>query len=64
MVVLSVGYYFVVRLYREWISLRQETHAAGRLQAVVAADCRHLVAYLASRLLICGRNCERDPPAE
>jgi hypothetical protein len=32
--VLALGYYFMVRVYREWIHLRQETHAAEQASAV------------------------------
>jgi hypothetical protein len=28
-IVLGVGYYFMVRLYREWLRQREETRAAG-----------------------------------
>jgi hypothetical protein len=42
-IVLAVGYYFMVRLYREWIGLRRETRAAGgRPMVVVTADYSHL----------------------
>jgi len=42
-IVLAIGYYFIVRLYREWIHLRQETRVAGgRPQVVVTADYHHL----------------------
>jgi hypothetical protein len=38
-IVLAVGYYFLVRLYREWIhQSREERIAGGRPMAVVAAD--------------------------
>ena len=41
--VVGAGYYFMVRLYREWLHLRQETRAAGgRPQVVVAADYSRL----------------------
>ncbi len=42
-VVLAVGYYFLVRLYREWIrQSKAERIAGGRPQVVVAADYSHL----------------------
>lgn len=28
-VILAIGYYFLVRLYREWVSQWKEEHAAG-----------------------------------
>lgn len=38
-VVLAVGYYFMVRLYREWVGMRRETRTAGgRPMVVVAAN--------------------------
>lgn len=43
MIVLGVGYYFMVRLYREWLRQRQETRTAGgRPLVVVAADYDNL----------------------
>ena len=42
-IVLAVGYYFLVRLYREWIhQSREERIAGGRPMVVVAADYGHL----------------------
>ena len=42
-IVLAVGYYFLVRLYREWIrQSREERIAGGRPIVVVAADYCHL----------------------
>ncbi len=42
-VVLAVGYYFLVRLYREWIrQSKEERIAGGRPQVVVTADYSHL----------------------
>ena len=42
-VVLAVGYYFLVKLYREWIrQSKEERIAGGRPQVVVAADYSHL----------------------
>jgi hypothetical protein len=41
--VLGVGYYFLIKLYREWVGQRREVHAAGgRPQVVVTADYSHL----------------------
>jgi hypothetical protein len=41
-VVLAVGYYFLVKLYREWIQQsREERKAGGRPMVVVAADYGH-----------------------
>jgi hypothetical protein len=38
-IVLGVGYYFMVRLYREWLRQREETRtASGRPLVVVASD--------------------------
>lgn len=38
-VVLAIGYYFLVKIYREWLRQSEETRAAGgRPLAVVAAD--------------------------
>jgi hypothetical protein len=42
-IVLAVGYFFLVRLYREWIhQSREERIAGGRPMVVVAADYGHL----------------------
>ena len=42
-VVLAIGYYFLVKLYREWVSQWKEERAAGgRPQVVVTADYSHL----------------------
>lgn len=42
-VVLAVGYYYLVRLYREWIrQSKEERIAGGRPQVVVTADYSHL----------------------
>jgi hypothetical protein len=42
-IVLAIGYYFLVRLYREWIrQSREERKAGGRPMVVVAADYGHL----------------------
>ncbi len=42
-VVLAVGYYYMVRLYREWVDMRRETHVSGgRPMVVVTADYGHL----------------------
>jgi hypothetical protein len=42
-VVLGVGYYFLIKLYREWVGQRREEHVAGgRPQVVVTADYSHL----------------------
>ena len=42
-VVLAVGYYFLIKLYREWVDqMRQSREAGGRPQVVVAADYSHL----------------------
>jgi hypothetical protein len=41
--VLGVGYYFLIKLYREWVGRRREEHVAGgRPQVVVTADYSHL----------------------
>ncbi len=41
--VLGVGYYFLIKLYREWVGQRREEHVAGgRPQVVVTADYSHL----------------------
>jgi hypothetical protein len=41
--VLGVGYYFLIKLYREWVGRRLEEHVAGgRPQVVVTADYSHL----------------------
>ena len=41
--VLGVGYYFLIKLYREWVGQRREEHAAGgRPQVLVTADYSHL----------------------
>ncbi len=41
--VLGVGYYFLIKLYREWVSQRREEHVVGgRPQVVVTADYSHL----------------------
>lgn len=41
--VLAVGYYFMVRLYREWIGMSRETRTAGgRPMVVVTADYSRL----------------------
>ena len=38
-VVLAVGYYFMIRLYREWVRQNRESReAGGRPMVVVAAD--------------------------
>jgi hypothetical protein len=43
--VLAVGYYFLIRLYREWVGQWKEMHAAGgRPQVVLTADYSHLPA--------------------
>jgi hypothetical protein len=42
-VVLGAGYYFLIKLYREWVGQRREEHpAGGRPQVVVTADYSHL----------------------
>ncbi len=42
-IVLAVGYYFMVRLYREWVDMRREIRTAGgRPMVVVTADYDHL----------------------
>jgi hypothetical protein len=42
-IVLAAGYYFLIRLYREWIhQSREERIAGGRPMVVVAADYGHL----------------------
>ena len=42
-IVLAVGYFFLVRLYREWIhQSKEERIAGGRPMVVVAADYGHL----------------------
>lgn len=42
-IVLGVGYYFMVRLYREWLRQREETRTAGgRPLVVVVASYDHL----------------------
>lgn len=42
-IVLGVGYYFMVRLYREWLRQREETRTVGgRPLVIVAADYDHL----------------------
>ena len=42
-IVLAIGYYFMVRLYREWLRHREVTRTAdGRPLVVVAADYNHL----------------------
>ena len=42
-VVLAVGYYFMIRLYREWVRQNRESReAGGRPMVVVAADYDHL----------------------
>lgn len=42
-VVLAVGYYFLVKLYREWVDQWKEERAAGgRPQVVLTADYSHL----------------------
>ncbi len=42
-IVLGVGYYFMVRLYREWLRQREEMRAAGgRPLVVVVASYDHL----------------------
>ncbi len=40
---LGVGYYFLIKLYREWVGQRRAEHVAGgRPQVVVTADYSHL----------------------
>lgn len=42
-VVLAVGYYFLIKLYREWIHQNKERHiAGGRPMVVVSASYAHL----------------------
>ena len=42
-IVFAVGYYFMIRLYREWINQSRESRVAGgRPQVVVAVDHTHL----------------------
>ncbi len=42
-VVLGVGYYFLIKLYREWLRQTEERHiAGGRPQVVVSASYAHL----------------------
>ncbi len=58
--VVGVGYFFMVRLYREWVHLRQETRTAGgRPQVVVAADYSHL-----PRVGVVVRNFTKAPAKE
>ena len=41
--VLGIGYYFLIKLYHEWLGQRQEEHfAGGRPKVVVTADYSHL----------------------
>lgn len=58
--VLAAGYYFMVRLYREWVHIREETRAAGgRPQVVVAADYGHL-----PQVIVVVRNFTKAPAKE
>ncbi len=42
-IVLAMGYYFMVKLYREWLRQREETRTAGgRPLVIVAADYDHV----------------------
>ncbi len=42
-VVLAVGYYFLVKLYREWVGQwKEERSAGGRPQVVLTSDYSHL----------------------
>ena len=42
-VVIGIGYYFLVKLYREWLRQSQESRVAGgRPMVVVNADYSHL----------------------
>jgi hypothetical protein len=42
-VIFAVGYYFMIRLYREWLrESREARQAGGRPQVVVSADYSHL----------------------
>ena len=42
-VVLGAGYYFLIKLYREWVGQQRKEHiAGGRPQVVVTADYSHL----------------------
>jgi hypothetical protein len=57
-VVLAVGYYFLVKLYREWIrQSKEERIAGGRPQVVVAADYSHL-----PEVNLAVRNFTKAPP--
>lgn len=58
--VLAVGYYFMVKLYREWVHMSRETRAAGgRPQVVVAAAYDHL-----PRVDVVVRNFTKAPAKE
>ena len=42
-IVFGVGYYFMIRLYREWVQESRESRTAGgRPQVVVSVDYSHL----------------------
>ncbi len=56
-VVLAVGYYFMIRLYREWVRRNRESRTAGeRPMVVAAADYDHL-----PRVGIVVRNFDQAP---
>jgi len=59
-IVLAVGYYFLIKLYREWIHLRKKTReAGGRPMVVVAADYSYL-----PEVTIAVRNFNKAPAKE
>ncbi len=56
-VVLAVGYYFMIRPYREWVRQNRESRTAGgRPMVVVAVDYDHL-----PRVGIVARNFDQAP---